>query len=592
VSYRLRLFLALILTVLAIFVVRLMYLQFALAEEFRALSAENFLRQERIMPLRGRILASDGTVLADNRIAVDLMYRGGEILNWERIRFLLGLPGDPRPPDPNNARERLEGAAVVAWNIREELIPALQELTAGQPNLYLRQRIERTYPTNLAAHVVGYTTEADPQRFPGHALGDLVGQMGLEAGLQRVLFGVPGAALVEVDNRGTVLNRRTILPARPGQDVTLTIDPTVQHLAEEALKNALPYVNADRRSRGLPPESVVRGAIIALNPQTGDILAMASHPTFDQNLFTRRPSPAEQITALLNDSVNFTLLNRAVEAYEPASTFKLVTSSALLEGGFIAPGSRFSCSGAFTFGGITWRNWAPGFRGNQDTRQAIADSCNTFFWNAIAGTPNWTVGWAPFVRSLTERAREFGFGQPVGVGLPEEKAGRVPTDASSRAVRGHPWRPGDTLNIAIGQGDMLATPLQVAQLISTLALGGTKVQPRLIKAIGDEPVASEVTTVPGRHWRTLQEGLRMLFTHFPAQRVMGPRVFPVNVAGKTGTAQNPRGDGYFHAWFMGYGPIENPELAVVVFIEHGGSSATVAVPTARDFMAAFWGVSP
>lgn len=591
-SYRLRLFLALILTVLAIFVGRLMYLQFALAEEFRALSAENFLRQERIMPLRGRILASDGTVLADNRIAVDLMYRGGEILNWERIRFSLGLTGDPRPPDPNNARERLEGAAVVAWNIREELVPALQELTAGQPNLYLRQRVERTYPTNLAAHVVGYTTEADPRRFPGHALGDLVGQMGLEAGLQSELFGVPGTALVEVDNRGTVLNRRTILPARPGQDVTLTIDPTVQHMAEEALKNALQYVNADRRHRGLPPESVVRGAIIALNPQTGDILAMASQPTFDQNLFTRRPSPAEQITALLNDSVNFTLLNRAVEAYEPASTFKLVTSSALLEGGFIAPGSRFPCSGSFTFAGITWRNWAPGFRGNHDVRQAVADSCNTFYWNAIAGTPSWTVGWAPFVRSLTERAFEFGFGQLVRVGLPEEKAGRVPTDASSRELRGHPWRPGDTLNIAIGQGDMLATPLQVAQLISTLALGGTKVQPRLIKAIGDEPVTSEVTTVPGRHWRTLQEGLRMLFTHFPAQRVMGPRVFPVNVAGKTGTAQNPRGDGYFHAWFMGYGPIEAPELAVVVFIEHGGSSATVAVPTARDFMAAFWGVVP
>ena len=166
--------LAVMLTVLSIFFGRLMYLQFAQAEAFGELSTRNFMEERRISPLRGRILTSDGIVLADNRVAYDLMYWGGEVANWPRLRALLGLEGEPRPPNPDHPEEDRQGA-VLAWNIPDHLIAAVGERVAGQSNLYLRQRIERVYPTNLAAQVVGYTTAADPERFPGYANEEVAG---------------------------------------------------------------------------------------------------------------------------------------------------------------------------------------------------------------------------------------------------------------------------------------------------------------------------------------------------------------------------------------------------------------------------------
>jgi penicillin-binding protein 2 len=583
---RLRLLLALMFTVMVIFTGRLMYLQFAMAEEFKALSAGNVLEERRISPLRGRILARDGTVLADNRIAVDLMYWGGEIEHWERIAFMLGLTRFPDPPDMRDPNQRLQGR-TIAWNIPDGIWPAIEELVAGQPNLYLRERIERTYPTNLAPQVVGYTTEADPQRFPGYALGELVGQAGIEASFQEVLFGRPGAELAQVNNRRVTLSTRQLEPAYPGQDVVLTLDPRAQRIAEEVLRDALLYVNSERRKGGLTLEEVAKGALIALNPKTGEILAMASVPTYDQNIFTKRPSDPERVTVLLSDNRNFPLANRAVSEYEPASTFKLVTSSALLEGGFVSPNARFSCSPTFRIGNIVWRNWANFHRGAYDVRDAIADSCNTYYWNAIATTPDALRGWSPFAAALVNRAREFGFGERVGVGLLEERPGRIPDQAWVREYYGHGWLPGYTINAAIGQGDVLATPLQVAQLISTLALKGTQVQPRLVKGIGDEVFEPVVTQIPGRYWQTLEQGMRMALTNYPSgRRYLGS--LPVQVAGKTGTAQNPRGEGYFHAWFMGYAPMNDPEIAIVVFIEHGGSSTAVALPVARDFLVRYF----
>ncbi len=588
---RMRLLLALMFTIMVIFTGRLMYLQFAMAEEFRALSTENFLEQRRIAPLRGRILARDGTVLADNRIAVDLMYWGGEIDFWDRISFMLDIQDEPREPDPGDPKERRYGT-VLAWNIPDSLMPAIEELVAGQSSLYLRERIERTYPTNLAAQVVGYTTEADPQRFPGYELGDLLGQMGIEKSYQEALFGSPGRELVEVNNRRVVLSSREILPAQPGQDVILTIDPKLQRAAEDVLASALQYINAERKRQDLPAdETVARGALVALNPKNGEILAMASQPSFDQNVFTRRPSSPEDIAALLNDNRNLPLLNRAVSEYPPASTFKPVTTSTLLEYNFVSPNTRFECSSSYRFLGITFRNWANYYRGNYNAAEAIADSCNTYYFRAAATTENVTKGWGQLAESLTNRALELGYGQPIGIGIAEEKAGRIPTDAWSRSFKGYPWRPGDTLNISIGQGDVLATPVQVAQFLATVALDGRQVQPHLIKQAGEQPVEVSEKQIPGRFWGSIKEGLRLMVTDYGGRSFLGSQSeFPIATAGKTGTAQNGKGPGYEHAWYMGYGPINDPELVVVVFIENGGSSTLVAIPTARDFMAAYWGV--
>lgn len=587
---RLRLFLAVVLTVLAVFTARLMYLQLALAEELTAKSEENFTQQVRVAPLRGRILARDGTVLADNRVAYDLLYLGGPIQGWSRLKRLLAIEGEPRPPDPANPEEARHGA-VLAWNIPDRLIPAVEERVAGQSNLYLRERVERTYPTNLAAQIVGYTGLADPQRHPGYGLDDIIGVAGIEAGLEDLLYGSPGAKLVEVDNRGNVLRESELWPAQPGSDVVLTIDPDVQRLAEDVLAGAVAYINAERRKYGLPLAEAARGAIIAMDPRNGDILAMASSPTFDQNVFTHRPSDPAAVRAVLEDARNHPLQNRAVEAYPPASTFKLVTSSALLENGWISPSSRYECTASVRYGSITWENWFPGYRGNYTVADAIADSCNTFYWRAALDTPSFSKGWGVFIEQLTQRAREFGYGQLVEVGLREEKPGRVPDEAWVRQQTGEPWYPGFTLNTTIGQGDVLATPLQTAQFITTLANDGAEVKPRLVGAVGGVETPVETRQIPGRFWDALKRGMRQMVTDYGSSRLIGPAAnFPVAVAGKTGTAQNSRGTHLEHVWFMSYAPIEDPELALVVFLEHGGSSSAVAVPAARDFLVGYFDI--
>lgn len=586
---RMKVMLAVLFTVLALFTVRLMHLQLVMGAEYAAKSQQNATQQRRIIPLRGRILARDGTVLADDRIAYDLLYRGGGVPDWERLAALLGLEGPPRQPDRNKPEEALTGA-VLAWNIPDELVAAVEERVALSPNLYLRERVERTYPTNLAAQTVGYTAQADPATNPGYSINDLVGVTGLEAGLEQVLFGAAGERLVEVDNRGAELASHVVLRASPGQDVVLTLDPQVQRLAEDVLAGSLHYVNDDRKRVGLPAEELVRGAIVALDPRNGEILAMASYPSFDQNVFTHRPSDPVAVAGILTDGKNMPLSNRAVEAYPPASTFKVVTSSALLENGYAGPNTIYSCSARFRFAGSTWHNWATYDKGGYDARHAIADSCNTYYFYAAAATPGFAKGWAPFIADVVDRAHEFGFGVRLDVGLPEEKRGRVPDEDWVRAQPQYEygWLPGFTLNTVIGQGDVLVTPLQTARLIAAVAMDGEIFEPHLVKQVGNQPSVPEVTQLDGRFWSVLKEGMRLMFTDYPSRSLLGPGAFPVSVAGKTGTAQTPRGGDYTHAWFMGFSPYEAPEITVVVFIEYGGSSSRVSVPVARDFLAGYW----
>lgn len=580
--------LAVLLTVLVVFTGRLMWLQLAQAEQYADLSLQNFVQQQRITPLRGRILAADGTVLADNRVAYDLMYWGGELDGWSRLRRLLDVEGPPRPPDPDEP-DQVRNGAVVAWNIPDVLVPAVEERVAGQANLYLRERIERLYPTNLAAQVVGYTGLADPARHPGRRVDELVGMSGLESGLDDTLFGVPGLEMVEVDYRGVPIDTQELEAALPGADVVTTLDPEVQRAAEDALAGAVRYVNDYRRSQGRPAVDTTPGALLAMDLTSGDVLAMASWPTFDQNVFTRRPSDPDAVEAILGDRDRLPLQNRAIEAFPPASTLKMLTSHTLLQEGYVSSATRYACSASVSFGGITWRNWATYHRGQYDVAQAIADSCNTYFWHAAMATPAFGDGWGPFMEAWHRDGEAFGFGTAVGVDLPGERAGRLPDPAWTREVRDTAWYPGYTLNSVIGQGDVLATPLQTLRFAGTLALRGERVEPRLVRAVGGEERPVRRDTVEGRHWATLHDGMRRMVTDFGSSEVIGPRAgFGVNVAGKTGTAETSRGEGAEHAWFMAYAPAEDPQIAVVTFLEHAGSSTATAVPVVRDFLASYF----
>ncbi len=585
---RMRLLLAFLFTVLAVFTGRLMFLQLVKSEEYALRSIQNANEQRRIEPLRGRILARDGTVLADDRVAFDLLYRGGEAPEWPRIRALLGVDSELRPPDRSKPEEIINGA-VVAWNIPDALVPAIEERVAGSPNLYLRERIERTYPTNLAAQVVGYTQQADPINNPGYSINDLVGVTGIEASYEAALFGYAGSQRVEIDNQGAEIASHVLWSAQPGYDVVLTLDPQLQRLAEDVLAGSLDYVNEDRLRVGLPTQNVVEGAIIAMDPKTGEILAMASAPTYDQNVFTHRPSDPEAVREILQNEYR-PLSNRAIEGYPPASTFKIVTSLAMLDNGWAAPQTHYPCTATFTFGGITWRNWATYNKGSYDVYNAIADSCNTYYWYAAFDTPGFSSGWAPFIEDVVTEARELGFGSPTGVGLMGEKSGRIPDDAWVRAQPQyeHGWLPGFTLNTVIGQGNVLATPIQLAQFVSTIANRGDMPQPHLVRKVGQQLMEPQFQHLESSHWETVIDGMELMFTAYPSANTMGPRVYPWTVAGKTGTAQTTKGGDWTHAWFMGFSPVEEPEIVVVVFIEYGGSSSRVSVPVARDFLEGYW----
>ncbi len=591
-STRFKVALAFLLTVLTVFVGRLMWLQLAQIDTFATLSQRNYVTLERVKPLRGRILARDGTILADNRVAYDLMYWGGPVTGLTRIEALLGREIDLEAPDPSDPTESRVGSVAV-WNLPDRLVPAIEERVAGQRNLYLRERIERIYPTGLAAQTVGYTGLANPEVHPGYQVDDMIGVSGLEAGLQDALFGEPGLERVERNHLGTIVRRETVDPATPGSDVVVTLDPRMQQAAEAALAGATRYMNAYREDEDLDPVDRVRGALVAMDSQTGEILAMASAPTFDPNVFTRRPSEPEAVAAVLNDQDGKPLQNRVVEAYPPASTFKLVSSYTLLEEGYVTPRERFECTSSMTYGGITWRNWAESYRGNYDVQDAIADSCNTYYWAAALRTPDFSSGWAPFVQALTRDARLFGYGEPVGVPLPDEKIGRVPDQAWTEAFRGTIWFPGYTLNTSIGQGDVLATPLQTLRAESAFANRGVRVEPRLVASLGGQATQPSSATLPGSSWDTLLGGMRKMVTDYSSSRILGPEAaYPIEVAGKTGTAQNTSGDSVDHAWFMAHTPAENPQISVVAFLENAGSSTRTAVPVVRDFFDAAGVSSP
>ncbi|WP_255807622.1 penicillin-binding protein 2 [Deinococcus sp. KNUC1210] len=412
---------------LSVFGFRLYNLQVTRFAQFAVQSNNNYQKDGVIRALRGEIRTRDGLLMATNRLAVDLIYTGGDVDSWDKIRYLANVQPDaldnglPKEPDFSKEKE-----VVLARNIKAENLPALYEYTAVQPNLELRERVERIFPQGkLAAHLLGYTREADQGEVQdeGYTLGDLVGASGLEASLQKTLEGRNGIRRSEVTAAGRPQSDKVIDPGQKGSDVVLTIDSTLQRAAEQALQEALPDINAGRAKYHVPPEPLVRGAIIALDPRTGEVLAMASSPTYDPNWFSRTPSPdpKAKAAALLSSSLDAVMQNRVVQPYDPGSVFKPSTTLAFVEkwGNRTVP-----CSPLYRFGGATWRNWAHYSLGMVDARLAIAFSCNPWYYDSAAQSP------VAYSNVVSSRIQELGFGHPTGLELIGEKAATSPAPHS------------------------------------------------------------------------------------------------------------------------------------------------------------------
>lgn len=548
---------------------RLAYLQLIQGDRNRQFAEDNRIRLLPRPPVRGRILDRNGQVLVANRLsyAVYLWPVDNDKEEWESILHKLAKILDV-PVD--TIRGRLEQAGYdspfllrIARDISPTQLTALVEFQSELRGVQVEPESERNYPNgDLAAHVLGYTgelnsDELEARKDEGYRLGDIVGQMGVEAAFESQLRGEWGGQQVEVDGMGRVLEVIGEKPAIAGNDVTLTLDLTIQQAAETALGDRV-------------------GAVIAMDPNNGGILAMVSRPAFDPNLFSSPISSSqwEELQRLDNPFVN-----RALRGYPPASTFKIVTTTAAIESGRFSPNAVLPTYPFVQAGGIQFWDWNKRGFGPLSFQGAMAWSSDTFFYQTAQA-----MGRQP----LIQWTRRYGFGQKTGIEIAsEESAGLVPDEAWKQEILNDIWYQGDTINMSIGQGYLLGTPLQVAVMFAVPANGGYRIKPHLLKDNESAQNWRESVDISPATMRILDEGLRQVITSGTGQGINDPNLPPIS--GKSGTAEDP--PRLSHAWFGAYAPTNNPEILVVAFAENsGGGGSAVAAPMVKQVLEAYFQV--
>ncbi len=549
---------------------QLWYLQVLEGGRLRELSERNRIRVRPAAAPRGILFDRNGLALVDNRPAFTLSLIPREMENrptvLARLHLLLKIPlGELQellarvPPDsfmPVRVRRGLtmeEVAKVEEWKL---------EL----PGVVVEVEPQRVYPgPRLGAHLLGYVREVseDQMRQGRYRRGDMAGQSGLERLLDEYLKGRDGGEEIEVDALGRPVRVVRRQEPRPGAHVVTTVDRHIQEVVERAM--------GDRA-----------GAVVVLDPRSGDVLALTSSPAFDLDRFTGALG-REAWLRLVRDP-QFPLLNRAIQSqYAPGSIFKIVVTAAALQEGGITPFDRLHCGPTFQLGPRIFKNWDDADWGDIDLYRALVRSCNTFFYQ---------VGLKVGLATMERYARAFGLGEPTGIALAGEKPGRVP-DPGERGRLGR--RAGDTVNISIGQGQLLVTPLQVARLMAAVATEGILWKPRLLQRVESADghlLYAEPSQMTGyvdlspAVWAFLRKSLWGVVNDGgtgAAARLPG-----IDVAGKTGTAQiianSDAARGQDHAWFAAYAPAEDPQVVVVVLVERGGRGGQAAAPIARQIL--------
>lgn len=574
----------LVLALFGVLILRLWFLQLVQGEDLKRRSERNRIRVQELPPWRGKILDRHGIVLVDNRPTFNLMAVPEDIPQPEvlarRLASLLKM-------EEKTLRAHLEKAQHLGLHqvrlkghLSWEEMALVETYKAELPGVFVLVAARREYPFGtLASHTLGYLgeiTEAQLKsgRYPSYKMGDDLGRCGIEAAWEEYLRGERGYRRLEVDAYGRELGQLEQKLSTLGANVYLTLDVHLQQEAEAILKGH-------------------NGALVALDPRNGRILALASSPGFSPAAFEQGLSP-QQWKALSEDK-NHPLMNRAIMGqFPPGSTFKMVTAVAGLEEGVITPQTRILCRGSFTLGDRTFRCWKRSGHGNVDLYQALIHSCDVYFYE---------VGRRLGIERLAKWSRRFGLGAPAALKLDKEAPGLVGNPAWKSAQFRQPWHEGDTVNLAIGQGYILATPLQVACMAATLANGGTLFQPQLVEKIESAtgevlhrftPVVQGTLKAEPRHLAAVHKGLVGVVRHGTGKQAFLPEV---EVAGKTGTAQvvstEKEQTGKHlrrfqnHAWFVAYAPAGHPEVVVAVIVEHGGQGGEVAAPLAKRFLTAY-----
>jgi penicillin-binding protein 2 len=589
-----RIFITAVVVIAAFFIlaVRFWYLQVKEATYYRELSQNNSVRLIKATAPRGIVYDSEGLKIAENRPGFDLYVVPEDVKDWPKIKEMLKRLIDLDPSEIDEKLQKAKGRPKFqAIALKEDLswdeTVKIESYKFELQGLMLDVSPKRSYLYGEStAHLMGYLGEISEQELDNldegekYGPGDLIGKYGLEKSYEKDLKGNDGGKEIEVDAMGRKIQVINWSPPYPGNNIKLTIDMRAQMAAWQALKDHA-------------------GAAVAMDPQTGRILAMVSTPSFDSNALSTRIS-AKDWKAIIENPLNV-LMNRVLQAqYPPASTFKPIHAAAALQDKVITPATLIYSGPSFRYAGHDYRDWQVKGHGTINVHRAIVESSDTFFYQ---------VGLKIGVDRLSEYVKTFGFGKKTGIGLLNEKAGIVPSSEWKKKMYGIKWYEGETISVSVGQGYMLTTPLQLVNAYAAIANGGTLHQPFVVEEITSptgkvlkkyEPKETGKVAISEQVLAYIRDALKGVVDEKNGT-ASSLKSANLKIAGKTGTAQvaklikrtkNIQSIAYKyrdHAWFAGFAPYDDPKIVLVVLVEHGGFGASAAAPVAREIFKAYLG---
>lgn len=570
----------------AVFVVlafRVFYLDVIKGEHYAELSRGNRIRSLVIKAPRGKILDKFGNALVSNIPSTDVIIIPSDLPEEYEKRKLLAQTlsgvlhmeeGDIETAIESQNRKLLD-PVLLKENISQDEALILAEKAKNLPGISVENTAIRKYENSVIfSPIIGYDgkiTREEITKNPGYSMTDYIGKTGLEKYHEEELKGKNGASQVEVDSLGNIKKNLGSISPQAGDDLILNIDEGLQKKLYDSMAGILEQTGTKT------------AAAVAIDPRNGGVLAMASLPSYDNNLFAQGISNADY-QKIVNDK-NLPLFNRVIAGeYPPGSTFKLAVAAAALTEGTITPDTKVNdSSGAINIGSWRFGDWKT--HGVVDVRKAIAESCDVFFYSVGGGYGN-IPGLG--MDRMKKYANLFGLGSPTGIDLPGESSGFIPSEQWKLDKLGEKWYIGDSYHCAIGQGFITVTPLQLVNYIASIANGGILYEPHVVSQIKRSDGSLETISpkiirqnfISKSVINVVREGMRRTVTDGTAQTL---KDLPVAVAGKTGTAEFG-GEGKTHGWFVSFAPYDNPEIAIAVLVEGGGEGHSTAVPITKDVL--------
>jgi len=571
---RISLYFFLLLGATGIFIARLFYIQL-IDERYTLNAANNAQRIEKVFAPRGVMLDRNGQVMASNQIAYDVEAtpRLMKDVDTVRLAFLLGEEVDRLKRSLRKAKvySPFRPSAILRGLTANDYA-RIQEEISFYPGIQLRRRILRKYITPTGGNVLGYVSEVNDyllSKKPEYEMGDYIGISGIEASYEENLRGRAGRRYITVDNLnrdvGPLQGGKYDQKPVPGENLTLTLDATLQAYGELLMSGK-------------------RGSIVAIEPQTGEILALVSAPNYDPNALVGRYR-SRNYSRLYTDSINKPLYDRGILAeYPPGSPFKVLNALIALQEGVVSPATQYTCIDGYHFGRLHVGCHCKA--GTLDLRGSISKSCNNYHCQILKKTLDKYPTASQGLDQWNKHVTSFGLGQFLGVDLPTGRKGFVPNGAYyNRVYRTDRWKSPTVISLAIGQGELVVTPIQLANVAAAMANRGYWYTPHVVRQVGSNPVDPEIfhfkhmTTIDPEHFDVIIQGMADVFESGTAR---ASRLEGLPMAGKTGTAENPHGQD--HSIFMAFAPVDNPKIALAIIVENGYWGSRWAAPIASLMM--------